>query len=414
MQVHAACLGTLRCLPEQLGAVVWPSFFDSIIIVMIPRHFSRIRLLIVMTAAFFSLVVPAHAQPTPTEPAPGPRSASSASTHTAASSPAAAQVPGAAARDRAPAGQQGAAPRPAGASGALLQELRYRSQSPQVRELQVRLRLAKYLAMYDVDDRFGMVTREAVIKFQKDNALRGTGIVDQPTWDALLARSRAPTQAELNNTDIGAWFVAPEQAGYMMELQHRLRQVGLYQGPIDGNFNAPTRRAIEAWRTSAGLPVSDVMDERTWATLIRRTRNPRYADLFKAAPVSTMVQELDPRCTTGKVVCISKKQQKMSYVVDGKVHFTREARFAMPGWEGPDGEFRIWYMNSDTISKIFGERTPMPYAIFYQGNVAIHYSQDFADKGYAGGSHGCSQLRDYQVAKWLYEQLKVGDRVVVY
>ena len=41
-------------------------------------------------------------------------------------------------------------------------------------------------------------------------------------------------------------------------------------------------------------------------------------------------------------------------------------------------------------------------------------SQDFADKGYGGGSHGCSQLRDYQVAKWLYEQVKVGDRVVVY
>ena len=104
----------------------------------------------------------------------------------------------------------------------------------------------------------------------------------------------------------------------------------------------------------------------------------------------------------------------MSYVVDGKVHFTREARFSMPGWDSPVGDFRIWYMNSDTVSKIFGERTPMPYAIFYQGNVAIHYSQDFADKGYESGSHGCSQLRDYQVAKWLYEQLKVGDRVVVY
>ena len=116
----------------------------------------------------------------------------------------------------------------------------------------------------------------------------------------------------------------------------------------------------------------------------------------------------------GKVVCISRQQRRMSYVVDGKVRFTREARFARPGWESPMGEFRIWYMNADTVSKIFGERTPMPYAIFYQGNVAIHYSQDFSDKGYESGSHGCSQLRDYQVAKWLYEQVKVGDRVVVY
>jgi len=71
-------------------------------------------------------------------------------------------------------------------------------------------------------------------------------------------------------------------------------------------------------------------------------------------------------------------------------------------------------MNKDTVSSIFGERTPMPYAIFYHGNVAIHFSDDFADNGYASGSHGCSQIRDYQAAKWLYEQVKVGDRVVVY
>lgn len=292
--------------------------------------------------------------------------------------------------------------------------MRYRVQSPHVRELQVRLRLAKYLALYDVDDRFGMLTRDGVLKFQRDNGLNPTGMVDQQTWDALLLRSRPPTEAELNNTDIGAWFAAPTQTGYMMELQHRLRQTGLYQGAVDGAFNATTRRAIEAWRARMGLPVSEIMDERTWVPLIRRTRNPRYAELFDAPPASTLVQQLDPRCAAGKVVCVSKLQRKMSYVVDGKVRFTREARFSRPGWDSPEGEFRIWHMNSDTVSAIFGERTPMPYAIFYQGNVAIHYSQDFADKGYESGSHGCSQLRDYQVAKWLYEQLKVGDRVVVY
>ncbi len=301
-----------------------------------------------------------------------------------------------------------------GAPGKLVEEMRYRINSPQVRELQVRLRLAKYLALYDVDDRFGMLTRGAVVNFQRDNGLRATGVVDQRTWEALLLRSRAPTEAELNNTDIGTWFAAPEQTGYMMELQHRLGQVGLYQGKVDGAFNAATRRAIEDWRVRIGLPASEVMDERTWTPLVRRTRNPRYAELYNAPPASTLVQALDPRCTQGKVVCVSKAQRKMSYVVDGKARFTREARFSGPGWDSPEGEFRIWYMNSETVSKIFGERTPMPYAVFYDGNVAIHYSQDFADKGYEGGSHGCSQLRDYQAAKWLYEQLKVGDRVVVY
>ena len=362
-----------------------------------------------MAAACIGFVLAANVQAFPTESPLRPPV-----TLALASNPAAVPSPGTAARERTQAVVQAASPGPASVSTPLVQDLRYRMQSPQVRELQVRLRLAKHLALYDVDDRFGMVTREAVVKFQQGNGLKGTGIVNPQTWDLLLARTRAPTEAELNNTDIGPWFAAPGEPGYMMELQHRLRQVGHYQGAVDGTFNTATRRAIEAWRTRMGLPVSEVMDERTWAPLIRRTRTPRYAQLFDAPPASTLVQQLDPRCAQGKVVCVSKNQRKMSYVVDGKVHFTREARFSMPGWDSPEGEFRIWYMNSDTISKIFGERTPMPYAIFYDGNVAIHYSQDFADKGYEGGSHGCSQLRDYQVAKWLYEQLKVGDRVVVY
>ena len=378
---------------------------------MVSRYFSCTRLLVVTSAAFFGLAASAQTLPPPAQP--GPRLAL-ARTLDAPLATKPTPSADALAHNPAPTNPQAALPGPAGAPAPLAQELRYRMTSPQVRELQVRLRSAKYLALYDVDDRFGMVTREAVVKFQRDSGLKPTGTVNPQTWSALLARTRAPTEAELNNTDIGSWFVAPDQTGYMMELQHRLRQVGLYQGALDGSFNTTTRRAIEAWRERIGLPASEVMDERTWTPLIRRTRTPRYADLFNAQPTSTLVQELDPRCATGKVVCVSKNQRKMSYVVDGKVRFTREARFSGPGWDSPEGEFRIWYMNSDTVSKIFGERTPMPYAIFYDGNVAIHYSQDFADKGYEGGSHGCSQLRDYQVAKWLYEQLKVGDRVVVY
>ena len=296
----------------------------------------------------------------------------------------------------------------------LPQDLRPRMRSPLVRELQVRLRQAKFLAVYDVDDHFDGRTREAVLKFQREVGLRASGIVDGKTWEALAARSRPPTAAELSNTDVGPWFTASTQPGYVKEMQHRLKQVGVYKGAIDGRFDEPTQQAVAAWRVRLGLPASEVMDERSWAPLIRRTRNPRYAELFDAAPASSLSQELDPRCASGRVVCISKQQRKMSYVVDGAVRFTREARFARPGWESPEGEFRIWYMNADTVSKIFGERTPMPYAIFYDGNVAIHFSQDFADKGYESGSHGCSQLRDYQVAKWLYEQVKVGDRVVVY
>lgn len=305
--------------------------------------------------------------------------------------------------------------RPFSAPAALAQPLRSKMQSPLVRELQIRLRHAKSLATYDAHDRFDGLTRAAVEKFQKANGLRATGVVDQQTWDALRQQSHDPSEAELNNTDVGWWFTGPQHRGYIKELQHRLSQVRVYDGPAHGELDERTRAAIAAWRVKVGLPESDVMDERTWTRLIAATRSPRYAQLFKRPPEKgATAQTLDPRCTTGKVICVSKAQKKLSYVVDGTIRFTREARFSRPGYDSPEGDFRIWYMNRDTVSKIFGERTPMPYAIFYDGNVAIHFSDDFAENGYAGGSHGCSQLRDYQAAKWLYEQVKVGDRVVVY
>lgn len=296
----------------------------------------------------------------------------------------------------------------------LARELRHKMTAPEVRELQIRLRHAKYLATYDAHDKFDGKTRAAVEKFQREHGLRVTGIVNQATWDVLRQKSHDPTDAELGNVDVGPWFTGPKHPGYVMELQSRLKQAGHYGGPIDGALSKATREAVAAYRVKVGLPAAEVMDERTWAKLLPGTRNPGYKQLFDAPPQSTLAHALDPRCTSGKVVCISKAQKRLSYVVDGQIKLTREARFARPGWESADGEFRIWYMNRDTVSAIFGERTPMPYAIFYDGNVAIHFSDDFADNGYASGSHGCSQIRDYQAAKWLYEQVKVGDRVVVY
>ena len=37
----------------------------------------------------------------------------------------------------------------------------------------------------------------------------------------------------------------------------------------------------------------------------------------------------------------------------------------------------------------------MPYAMFFSGGQAVHYSSDFAARGYAGASHGCVNVRDH-------------------
>ena len=44
----------------------------------------------------------------------------------------------------------------------------------------------------------------------------------------------------------------------------------------------------------------------------------------------------------------------------------------------------------------------------------MHYSSDFAAVGYYGASHGCVNIRDYDAVRWLFSQVRVGDKVVVY
>jgi lipoprotein-anchoring transpeptidase ErfK/SrfK len=56
----------------------------------------------------------------------------------------------------------------------------------------------------------------------------------------------------------------------------------------------------------------------------------------------------------------------------------------------------------------------MPFAMFFSGGQAVHYSSDFAARGYAGASHGCVNVRDYDAVAGLYDQVQVGDEVVVY
>jgi lipoprotein-anchoring transpeptidase ErfK/SrfK len=56
----------------------------------------------------------------------------------------------------------------------------------------------------------------------------------------------------------------------------------------------------------------------------------------------------------------------------------------------------------------------MPYSMFFDGGQAVHYSSDFAAVGYAGASHGCVNIRDYDGVAHLYDQVRVGDTVVVY
>ena len=99
-------------------------------------------------------------------------------------------------------------------------------------------------------------------------------------------------------------------------------------------------------------------------------------------------------------------------MVDGVVLRTVEVRFGSDELPTREGAFAVFRKSRDHVSSLYD--TPMPFAMFFSGGQAVHYSPDFAANGYNGASHGCVNVRDRAAVEWLFDQVVLGDKVIVY
>ena len=121
---------------------------------------------------------------------------------------------------------------------------------------------------------------------------------------------------------------------------------------------------------------------------------------------------LDDRCLTGRVICISKSQRQLAWVVDGQIKMQMDVRFGSELTPTRNGKFSVYWKSRDHHSSLYD--SPMPYALFFSGGQAVHYSADFAARGYNGASHGCVNVRDKAAVAALFDTAREGDTVIVY
>src|SRR5690606_11606529 len=74
--------------------------------------------------------------------------------------------------------------------------------------------------------------------------------------------------------------------------------------------------------------------------------------------------------------------------------------------------FSVYWKSRDHWSTLYD--SPMPYAMFFSGGQAVHFSADFAARGYAGASHGCVNVRDEAAIAGTFAQVRNGDKVVLH
>ncbi|GAB3025398.1 hypothetical protein GCM10011376_11430 [Nocardioides flavus (ex Wang et al. 2016)] len=298
----------------------------------------------------------------------------------------------------------------AGAARADFVAMRFGDTGWRVRELQSRLHQLD-LHSEVVTSRFDRETRSGVVTFQRRRGWPADGVVDERTWRRITSLTTEPTTEALHNVytpgrpllrrgDTGMW---------VRQVQARLAQVRWYDGRVTGRYAGSTVRAVEGFQAKRRIPVTGQVDRRTLTRLKDMTRTPTRAELFNIVPTGPA---LDPRCTTGRAMCVDKTSRSLRWVVDGVVLKTVDVRFGSDELPTREGAFAVFRKSRDHVSSLYD--TPMPFAMFFSGGQAVHYSPDFAANGYDGASHGCVNVRDRPAVAWLFDRVRIGDRVIVY
>ncbi|MFF3341772.1 L,D-transpeptidase family protein [Streptomyces flavidovirens] len=200
------------------------------------------------------------------------------------------------------------------------------------------------------------------------------------------------------------------EGAQVRELQARLRQIAHFNRTPTGYYGPVTAAAVSSFQGKRGLPRTGTTDTVTWDKLLGMTRKPTRAELHPTT--ANPVAKPDPRCMTGRVLCISKTSRTLSWMVEGRVVSAMDVRFGSQYTPTREGVFSVYWKSRHHVSTLYD--SPMPYALFFSGGQAVHYSSDFAARGYSGASHGCVNVRDEGKIASLFAQVRNGDKVVIY
>ncbi|MEH2141855.1 peptidoglycan-binding protein [Nostoc sp.] len=130
-----------------------------------------------------------------------------------------------------------------------------------VTRLQQRLRQLGYLNA-NPNGNFGPMTRDAVIRFQRNYRIAANGIVNRQTWNTLLGYSPTPARSSLSTQQV-------------RELQVRLRQLGYFKTNPTGNIGPITKKAVIQYQRNYRLPVNGIANAQVLES-VRRTSTGGY------------------------------------------------------------------------------------------------------------------------------------------
>ena len=323
--------------------------------------------------------------------------------------------------------------------------LRFGSTGSDVKELQTQLTELGYYKG-KISGNYLESTQKAVEQLQKKNGLEVTGTADADLQEMIQAGKILASSEVASDTDTPA----PNLAIYLVdenensvpipdepvpftkklksgskgklvkEMQTRLEELGYYEGPISGNFQKYTVRAVKAIQTQNGLESTGVVDEATWNVIF----NDAHAVLPDATPKPTPSPSPIPFAITVDV----QNQITTVYGRDDQGEYTVVVRqmLCSTGMKATPSDVGDWVLNGRHATWCIFPKWGNSYARYWtriNSSIAFHSPIYTAVSNTAmkiksynmlgqRASHGCIRL-SVPDAKWIYDNVGKGTVVSI-
>ena len=322
--------------------------------------------------------------------------------------------------------------------------LRYNSEGDEVKELQLRLTALGYYKG-KISGKFLEGTENGIKQFQKNSGLEVTGAADPLTQELLYSEDavgyhdvETPTPTPFD--DLSWYLVDENDSGVPMpmepvvftkelkkgskgddvkKLQERITELGYFAGPISGNYQDKTVKAIKKIQEQNGMKASGKVDETTWNLIF----NSPGIVMPDQTPKPTPSPEPVPFAITvdvrNQIVSVYTRDEEGNYTIPVRQMLCSSGKVGTPS---PVGD---WVLNGRKANWCYFPKWG-DYARYWtriNAKVAFHSPIYSAPSTKAmkvnsykmlgsRASHGCVRL-SVPDAKWIYDNVGAGTVVSI-
>ncbi len=322
--------------------------------------------------------------------------------------------------------------------------LRYGSEGEDVKELQTRLTALGYYTG-KISGNYLEGTQNGIKQFQKNNDLEVTGAADPLTQETLYSENAVgrhdvddPTPTPFS--DLSWYLVDENDSGVPMppepviftkelkkgsksdavkQLQERMQELGYFDGPISGNYQDKTAKAVKKIQEQNGMQATGRTDEATWNLifnspgLVMPDQTPKPSPTPEPVPFAITVD------VQNQIVSVYTRDEEGNYTIPVRQMLCSTGKVGTPS---PVGD---WVLNGRKAKWCYFPKWG-DYARYWtriNAKVAFHspiYSATRNDAMKIGSynmlgnraSHGCIRL-SVPDAKWIYDNVGAGTVVSI-